>query len=179
MLLIYCNRVNNTENSLLSLIKTTINPSIMKYVLSLSIFACILLFNCKPQEAVQKSSVKTEATIIGTKWVLTKLNGDPVNLDNSELEQPYIKLTQKDNGVGGNGGCNAFGGTYALKDKQTIAFSQMMATMRYCEDHGIEKVFMSNLQKATTYIIVNDELTLKDENGYVLISFEPVEEKVQ
>ena len=151
----------------------------MKYVLSLSLLACILLFNCKSQDATQKPSIKVGASLIGTKWVLTKLNGDPVNLTSPELEQPYIKLTQKDSGVGGNGGCNAFGGTYTLKDKQTIAFSQMMATMRYCEDHGIENVFMGNLQKATSYVIANDELTLKDENGYVLIAFEPVVEKMQ
>lgn len=148
----------------------------MKYVLSLSIFACIFLYNCKPQQATQKLPIKTETTLVGTKWILTKLNGDVLNLDNSELEQPYIKLTTKDNSIGGTGGCNSFGGTFALNDNQTIAFSQMLATMRYCEDSGIEKMFMSNLQKATSYVIDNDELTLKDENGYVLITFKPVAE---
>lgn len=94
------------------------------------------------------------------------------------MEQPFIKLTAKDNGVGGNGGCNSFGGTYTLKDNQQIEFSQMMATMRYCEGSSIENVFMGNLQKARSYILTDGELTFKDENGYVLASFEPSTEKV-
>ncbi|RXJ52700.1 META domain-containing protein [Gelidibacter gilvus] len=149
----------------------------MKNLIRLSFLTCILLFNCKSQVPPQEPSNKGETTFIGTKWVLTKLNGDVLNLTKTELEQPYIKLSAKDNGVGGNGGCNSFGGTFTLKDDQQIEFSQMMATMRYCEGSSIENVFMANLQKAVSYTIVNGELTFKDENGYVLASFEQGEEK--
>lgn len=144
----------------------------MKHVLSLSLVICLVLFNCKSQDTKQKSANKVETQLIGTKWVLTKLNKDLVNLSNAELKQPFIKLNAKDNGVGGNGGCNVFGGTFTLKENQHIEFSQLLATMRYCEDNGIERVFMNNLQKATSYTITNNELTLKDENGYVLVTFE-------
>lgn len=149
----------------------------MKYLLSLSLLVCLSFFNCKSQDPAQKSSNKTETQLVGTKWVLTKLNGDPINLTNTELEQPFIKLTKKDNGVGGNGGCNGFGGTFSLKENQHIEFSQMMATMRYCDDKGIESVFMGNLQKAFSYTIINNELTFKDANGYVLATFEVAPEK--
>lgn len=154
----------------------------MKYVLSLSLLFCLLLFNCKTQDAPQKqtvtSSSKAEAQLLDSKWVLTKLNGDTINLSNTELEQPFMKLTSKDNGVGGNGGCNAFGGTFTLNNNQNITFSQMLATMRYCDDNGIESVFMGNLQKAARYTIGNNELTFKDENGYVLATFEVATEKM-
>ena len=133
----------------------------MKYILSLSLLICTILFSCKSQDATQKTSNKSEISLIDTKWVLTKLNGDHVNLTSPELEQPYIKLTAKENRIGGNGGCNSFGGTYTLTDNQTISFSQMIATLRHCEDHGIESVFMGNLQKASTYVIANNELTFK------------------
>lgn len=151
----------------------------MKYVLCLSLVISLALFNCKSQDAKQKSANKVEAQLIGTKWVLTKLNKDLVNLTGPELEQPFIKLNAKDNGVGGNGGCNAFGGTFTLKENQHIEFSQLLATMRYCEDNGIERVFMGNLKKATTYTITTNELTFKDENGYVLATFEATAEKMQ
>lgn len=148
----------------------------MKYVLSLSLLCCLILFSCKTQEASQTKTeipdTKAEAQLVGSKWVLTKLNGDILNLSNTELEQPFIKLTAKDRGVGGNGGCNAFGGTFRLKDNQNIEFSQMLATMKYCDDNGIESAFMGNIHKAASYIIVNNELTFKDENGYVLATFE-------
>ncbi len=151
----------------------------MKNILSISLLICTILFSCKSQVASQKSSNKTETSLIGNKWILTKLNGDLVNLTSDELQQPFIKLTENDNGVGGNGGCNGFGGTYTLSDNQTISFSQMLATMRFCDDHGIEAVFMSNLQKAKTYVLLNNELTLKDENGYVLATFEATAENEQ
>lgn len=145
----------------------------MKYVLSLSLLVCMCLFGCKSQDTAKKSSSTTESTVVGTKWVLTKLNGDIVNLTNPELEQPYIKLSENDHSVGGNGGCNGFGGTYTLKVGQTIAFSELLSTLKHCEDRGIENVFMSNLEKAKSYVIVDNELTLTDENGYVLATFEP------
>ncbi|TDU43680.1 META domain-containing protein [Gelidibacter sediminis] len=155
----------------------------MKYVLSLTVLFCLILFNCKTQEVPKKQTEtvhtvdkKSVAHLVGAKWVLTKLNGDIVNLSKTELEQPFIRLTAKDNGVGGNSGCNPFGGTFTLKGNQNIQFSEMLATMRYCDDNGIEGVFMANLQKAATYIITNNELTLKDENGYVLSTFEAVED---
>ncbi|HUH27206.1 META domain-containing protein [Gelidibacter sp.] len=149
----------------------------MKNIIRLSFLTCILLFNCKTQVPPQAPSSKGETPFIGTKWVLTKLNEDVLNLTKTELEQPFIKLSAKDNGVGGNGGCNSFGGTFTLKDNQHIEFSQMMATMRYCEGSSIENMFMANLQKAVSYTINNGELTLRDENGYVLASFEPESEK--
>ncbi|WP_027125585.1 META domain-containing protein [Gelidibacter mesophilus] len=149
----------------------------MKYFLSLTFLVCLFLFNCKSQDPVQKSTSKTETQLVGTKWVLSKLNGDPLNLSKSELEQPYIKLTKKDNGVGGNGGCNGFGGTFSLKENQHIAFSQMMATMKYCDENELESVFMANLQKAYSYTLINDELTFNDQNGYVLLTFKVAEDK--
>lgn len=151
----------------------------MKNILSLSLLICVLLFSCKSQVTSKKSSNKVETSLVDTKWVLTKLNGDLVNLSSAELEQPFIKLSQNDNAVNGNGGCNGFGGKYTLTDKQTISFSQMRSTMRHCEDNGIESVFMANVNKAKTYVIIDNELTFKDENGYVLASFEPTSEKAQ
>lgn len=145
----------------------------MKYVLSLSLLLCICLLGCKSQDTSQKSSSTEATTFVGTTWVLTKLNGDLVNLDSPELEQPYLTLNENDNSVGGNGGCNGFGGTYTLEDDQTIAFSQLLSTLKHCEDRGIEAVFMSNLEKAKKYILLDNELTFKDENGYVLATFEP------
>lgn len=151
----------------------------MKNILSLSLLICMILFSCKSQDVTKNASNKAGTSLVGTKWVLTKLNGDPVNLTSDELQQPFIKLSENENGVGGNGGCNGFGGSYTLTDNQTISFSQMIATMRYCDDHGIEGVFMGNLQKAKTYDLVNNELTLKDEDGYVLATFEATAENEQ
>lgn len=149
----------------------------MKNILGFSLLLCILLVSCKSQDTSKSASSTDGTSLVGPKWVLTKLNGDLVNLESAELEQPYIKLTEKDNAVGGNGGCNGFGGTYTLTDTQTISFSQMLSTMRHCEDQGIEGVFIGNIQKATAYTLVNKELTFRDENGYVLATFEPASKK--
>ena len=149
----------------------------MKNILSLSLLICVMLISCKSQDPSKKLSNKVETSLTDTKWVLTKLNGDLVNLTSAALEQPFIKLSQNDNAVTGNGGCNGFGGKYTLTDHQTISFSQLLSTMRHCEDHGIESVFMGNVNKAKTYVMIGNELTFKDENGYVLATFEPASEK--
>lgn len=151
----------------------------MKNLLSLSFLACILLLSCKSQMAPTAPSTKADASFIGTKWMLTKLNGDVLNLSKTELEQPFIKLSATDNGVGGNGGCNSFGGSFTLKEGQKIEFSQLLATMRYCEGSTIESVFMGNLQKAVAYTIINGELTLIDEDNHTLASFEPSTENTE
>lgn len=151
----------------------------MKRILSLSFLVCIFFFSCKSQDTTQNVSNKAETALMGTKWILTKLNGDVLNLTNTDIERPFLRLNEKDNGVGGNGGCNSFGGTFTLKDNQHIEFSQMMATMRYCEGSNIEQVFMGNVQKATSYILADGKLTLNDEDGHELATFEPSTEKAK
>lgn len=145
----------------------------MKNILTLSLLICITLFGCKTKDINNKSSDQTSIALVGTKWVLIKLNGDVVQLNNPQLTQPFIKLSE-DKNIGGNGGCNSFGGSYTLTDKNAISFSKMISTLRYCEDQGIESAFIGNLQKTASYGITKNELILKDENGHILAAFEPV-----
>lgn len=148
----------------------------MKQLLSLSLLVCLVLVGCKSQDTASKSSKKTEIALENTKWVLEKLNGDPVNLSMAELEMPFIKLNASEGTINGNSGCNSFGGNYLLSDKKTIQISQIKATLRHCEDLGIESVFMSNLKKAKTFKVSKKELSFKDDNGYDLLTFVPNKE---
>jgi len=153
----------------------------MKY-LFLSILFGMSLLNCKSQDGTQtagNASEKSQVQLLETKWMLATLNGKPIEMSNTELSEPFLRLTNQDNGAGGNGGCNVFGGSHTLKEKNQIEFSQMMATMRYCEDNGVEKGLMGALQKAKSYSLEGDDLALMDENGSVLASFKAASEKEQ
>lgn len=149
----------------------------MKQLISLSFLVCLCLVGCKSQDSSTNTTGKGKISLEGTKWVLEKLNGDPINLSMVELDTPYIILNGSEQTLGGNSGCNSFGGKYT-SEKRNIQFSQIIATLRHCEDNGIESVFMSNLKKAKTYKMSKKELVFKDENGYVLLAFVPSEKNI-
>lgn len=67
----------------------------MKYIYSLSVLVCLLLFNCKSQVAPKESSNKSETSFIETKWVLTKLNGDVLNLSKNRIGTTFYKTYGK------------------------------------------------------------------------------------
>ncbi len=104
----------------------------------------------------------------GTKW-------DVVNLNNgkqavvSVLEGPKLTLAfGADNRVGGNSGCNTFSGTYESGDGK-LTIGPLASTMMACpEPAGVmeqEAQYLAALQKAATYEIAGDTLTIRDAEG--------------
>lgn len=143
-----------------------------KQILVLTLLVLTMsLLNCKTKAVAQKSSDDNQTALFGTKWVLIGSNGEVINNSNTELEQPFLKLTEEGNGAGGNDGCNVFGGSFTSKEKQHIEFSQMRATMRYCEGNVAGGNMMSALNSAKKYSITGGTLSLLDEAGAVLASF--------
>ncbi|MCC7161504.1 MAG: META domain-containing protein, partial [Anaerolineae bacterium] len=104
----------------------------------------------------------------GTKW-------DVVNLNNgkqavvSVLEGPKLTLAfGADNRVGGNSGCNTFSGTYESGDGK-LTIGPLASTLMACpEPAGVmeqEAQYLAALQKAATYEIAGDTLTIRDAEG--------------
>ncbi|WP_332712844.1 META domain-containing protein [Pelagibacterium mangrovi] len=106
------------------------------------------------------------ASLPGTRWVLVALDGEaiPDSVDAS------LSFGADDGSVGGNGGCNVFGGSIAYQEDGTIDISQIMSTMMACEDAKMntERGLFNALEAATGYTIEGETLTLSDESGTVL-----------
>ncbi|KQB86065.1 META domain-containing protein [Corynebacterium lowii] len=70
-------------------------------------------------------------------------------------------FTLNDGNIGGNDGCNAFGGSATLEG-DTLTVGDLFSTMRYCGD-GYE--LTTALAGEHTVEVQGDTLTLRDENG--------------
>ncbi|HEY7470765.1 MAG TPA: META domain-containing protein [Gemmatimonadota bacterium] len=110
------------------------------------------------------------AELAGSRWTLTQLGDAPVATADPE-RVPYL-IFESAGRVGGHGGCNQFGGDYAIEGS-TIAITGTVATLMACTDGmATEKGFLAALESARSYRIEGQRLDLLDANGALLARFE-------
>jgi heat shock protein HslJ len=121
----------------------------------------LLLTACAANDAPASPS------LVGTTWMLQSLAAAPVGKTQRTPSIRFVSQTQ----VGGSGGCNSWGGSYALKGT-TIKFGQMHSTLMACE-HGmdIEGRFHEMLKQARTVTVGGDSLVLSNEGNNELARF--------
>lgn len=67
--------------------------------------------------------------------------------------------------MGGNVGCNGFGGEYSMKGGQ-IEFGPVMSTMMYCEEVAEqESSTLAVFQETATFVLDGDTLTITSADG--------------
>ncbi len=88
-------------------------------------------------------------------WQLSAIDGASVS-----AEKAFIKFDETKNSVGGNGGCNGFGGNL-VKNGNQIKISEIISTKMFCEaTQEIENKFLGNLDRVTKYQIIDGKLLL-------------------
>ena len=82
-----------------------------------------------------------------------------------------MTLNIKKDQAGGNSACNSYGSDFTQKG-ETLSFSQIFSTMMYC-DKGMEfeTDYLSALEKIKTFQLENDQLSLLDDTGNVVLIF--------
>jgi len=115
-----------------------------------------------------------DALLIETYWKLTEIMGKPVSGPAEGKREAHVILKKEKNRVQGQGGCNAFSGTYELTEPGRISFSPMASTKMACPNLDQETAFMSVLQKADGYIIKGDTLHLIKARMAPLAKFQAV-----
>jgi heat shock protein HslJ len=106
----------------------------------------------------------------GIHWILLRIEGEKVN-----TTKAFIQFDETKKSAGGNGGCNAFGGSFS-KNGYQIKISQIMSTKMFCEEtSGIENKFLENLEKVTSYEFVKGKLNLLAGDRVVLEFGAPVD----
>lgn len=105
------------------------------------------------------------ANLIGTSWKLTALNGAAVSPD------LQTTLNVSDNGIGGNGGCNTYGGELATTPTG-IDISQVFSTMMACDNLSQEQAYFAALEATDAFALVGGKLQFL-ENGAVRAEFAP------
>jgi putative lipoprotein len=133
----------------------------------LTIALVIIALACaKPPEPGGEAtgSVTAESSLVGPRWRLVELEGEPAIAGGGPRE-PHLIFSQSDSvdRVGGATGCNVMGGTYET-DANSIRFSQLFSTKMACvEDDRMrqEARFVKALESADRYAISGDTLELR------------------
>lgn len=106
-----------------------------------------------------------ETDLKGSAWALVSLNGSlPVSGTN-------ITLSFEKDTLGGNGGCNSYGGEFKVRGEK-LTPSSIYSTEMYCEAAGImdqEALYFDLLSKVETFLIGGEELILTTSDGQSLV----------
>ncbi len=96
-------------------------------------------------------------------WELVSY-GDPSNLTPA-LPDVDTFVEFKDGQMGGNVGCNGFGGEYSV-DGDTITFGPVMSTMMYCEAIAEQEAgTLAVFQEKAKFVLDGDMLTITSADG--------------
>jgi putative lipoprotein len=93
----------------------------------------------------------------GTNWDLAAYGGMPV-ADGAATTLVFVDDTQ----ATGSGGCNSYGGSYALEG-DAISFSGIASTLMMCADEAVgaqETAYFEALNTATRYELTDEGLTI-------------------
>ncbi|MFB9076634.1 META domain-containing protein [Flavobacterium procerum] len=128
----------------------------IKNVLTL-VFLSTVLFSCNCAKNKNGDAVsKLEGN-----WELNYITGPRIAFEGLyPNKKPTISFDLKENRVSGNSSCNSYTGKLVVEGNK-IDFTQPMAmTKMMCLDGQGEQVYMSTLQKVTSYDITDDGKTL-------------------
>jgi heat shock protein HslJ len=82
----------------------------------------------------------------------------------------FINFIEEKGSAGGDTGCNVFGGSYSA-GKRNISITDIMSTMRACEEDGkmqLEREFLDGLRNTNRYEISEGHLRLYRKNELLL-----------
>ena len=118
------------------------------------VFLSTVLISCKCKKTDSVSKLEGN-------WELNYISGPRIAFDGLyPNKKPTINFDLKENHISGNSSCNSFNGKLVL-DGNKIDFTQPMAmTKMMCQDGQGEQVFMSTLEKITSYDVTDDGKTL-------------------
>ncbi len=103
---------------------------------------------------------KVAPNLLGRRWTLVELEGQPVSVSDANSMQPYFAMQAPDDSFSGHAGCNQFSGTFTLEAGNRILFSKIMATKKACPDLALVSRFLKVLEMTDNYNLNGDELIL-------------------
>lgn len=117
------------------------------------------------------TKVETNVLLVEKYWKLISINDRDVTKDDFMSKEPHINFKAEFNRVGGNDGCNGFGGNYFIKGNK-LTFEKVMSTMMACPDSYVYNHFMKTLRDEVTFEVTEETLILRSEKD--VLKFEAV-----
>ncbi len=113
--------------------------------------------------------VSLAPVLANTTWSLVTIDGQP-----SIAGRAVTLNFQSDGQLGGNSGCNSYGGQYRLSGS-SITITQLISTLRACAEQPLndqEAVFQKALGDAALFSLAGNQLTLKNAGGGEVLMFQ-------
>ncbi len=144
--------------------------SILILSLSLLLAACTAAPQATATPAAtpggEGTTIAPTGSLGGTRWVLAALTRD--GAEAPPVSGSTITLNfETDGQVGGNAGCNSYGGSYETRGN-SISFHNLVSTLMACADQAVtdqESAYLNALNQAATYELSNDSLVIAGAGG--------------
>ena len=114
---------------------------------------------------------KVQSEITEKYWKLIEIKGSSISSEAILNKEPHLIIKKESRSISGNGGCNAFFGSYELKEGNQISFSKIGATEMACLNMEIEMELFKVLNMADNYSIKDDTLALNKAKMATLARF--------
>ncbi len=101
-------------------------------------------------------------------WVLEKLNGKLLNINDFMKEFPNLEINSSTNNFIGFAGCNRMNGTLFF-ERGLLRFTNIITTRMGCPGNNKESEFLKALQSTTSYKVENLKLILSNPSGEKLV----------
>lgn len=117
---------------------------------------------------MQKRGGAMKASALQGEWKILNVKGVPAT---SSLETtPTIWFDTKEKLTHGNASCNSFHGGYGLDKGQSLKFSQMASTMKFCSEMTFEQKLFEALDEVRSFGKMHGgKVGLFDEDGQLVI----------
>ena len=127
----------------------------MRYLLSLS---AIVLFSCTSMKKQTNADTGAGNPLAGTTWTMSHIPGFELENTHKPVTLSFADTTDR---MGGNTGCNGFGGHYKVSGT-TLKMEKIISTKMACmPGMQTENKVMNAMMTADHYAITGDKLTLK------------------
>lgn len=141
-----------------------------KYIQFLMITVFVITSSCSSSKPTTGSA--PDKAIADIYWRLTELNGKPIPAAGPDKKEVYIRLKKQTGTIEGFGGCNGFGGQFAIGEGGKISISNVIGTMMACDRIKDENKLYEALGECDNYIHLGKKLILNKGKKAPLARFE-------
>ncbi|MBS2097412.1 META domain-containing protein [Carboxylicivirga linearis] len=132
--------------------------------LFLAVLSVFIMTSCKTMQKNTQSA--SELFTEDNQWEMTLFQGQTIEEAGFNQKTPHITINKAESKIGGNSGCNSFGGNITIKE-DAIEFGPLMSTKMYCD--GVPEVeFFQILTGEVVYSIKGKTLLFTKEGKTVM-----------
>ena len=108
-----------------------------------------------------------ESSLEGKNWILTSYSIDGESREVLPDTQVTLSFDAEEKQLGGNAGCNLYGGGYEINGSKLKALEPFYMTEMYCGDERDrqERDFLEVLQAVESYKVTGDTLRINSSKG--------------